>query len=114
MSNCLPDANRIPEKMDLGDLTLVALDPPPAVAIVAIATIPFYQYDHAAYNATSGIIEIPLSDGMATTLENMDLQLRGADGTVYLSEEALRSIPSDPNLYMSQGGNGDYHCASLQ
>jgi hypothetical protein len=103
LSNCIPDANRTPEKVDLGDLTLTAADPAPAVAILDLATIPFSQYNQAAYQATSGIIDIPIDKGMAQTLATMDLKLTSAKGSMDLSEVALRAVPSDPNLYMNQG-----------
>ncbi len=103
LSNSMPDANRDPEKIDLGDLTLVATDPPPAVAIMEVATIPFSQYDQAAYLRTSGIVDIPIPSGMAATLRNRDLSLQSGNGQTLMNEEPLRAIPEQPNLYINEG-----------
>lgn len=103
LSNCVPWDSRTPTKLDVGPLTLVAADPPPAVAITTVATIPASAYDQAAYEATSGIIDIPLDPGVAASLAKMDLRLVGGNGTAYLEEAPLRAIPSQPNLYIDQG-----------
>lgn len=103
LSNCIPWASRIPTKANLGDLRIVAADPPPAVAIMNVATIPASAYGEAAYAATSGIIDIPIDSGLARTLKGMNLGVMGGDGTKYLDEAPLRAIPSQPNLYIDQG-----------
>jgi hypothetical protein len=103
LSNSLPCANRETEKIDIGELTLLAADPPPAVAIATIAKIPFQHYDRAALEATSGIVDIPLDTGLVASLAGMNLSLQGPDGTTYLVEAPLRAIPMAPNLYVNQG-----------
>lgn len=103
LSNCIPWNSRTPTKVELGDLTIVAADPPPAVAVMNVATIPAAGYDQAAYEATSGIVDIPLDPGLAATLAKMDLGLLGGDGTRYLDEAPLRAVPSQPNLYIDEG-----------
>ncbi|OYY76029.1 MAG: hypothetical protein B7Y43_17050 [Sphingomonas sp. 28-62-20] len=111
LSNCIPWASRAPDKVDLGVLTLTAADPPPAVAIMEVAQIQPDQYDQAAYEATSGIIDIPLNPGTAELLKNMNLSLVGGDGTKYLDEAPLRAIPSEPNLYLNEG---DTHITTVR
>jgi hypothetical protein len=103
LSNAIPAANREAEKINLGELRLVAADPPPAVAITTVATIPFSRYDRAAFEATSGLLELPLDAAVAKSLAGMDLSIRGPDGTVYLTEAPLRPLPVSPNLYVNQG-----------
>jgi hypothetical protein len=103
LSNSVPCANRQSDKIDMGELSLVAADPPPAVALTTVAKIPFKNYDRAAFEATSGIVELPLDAALAKSLAGMDLSLRGPDGTAYLVEAALRAIPTAPNLYVDQG-----------
>ncbi|HEY6815074.1 MAG TPA: hypothetical protein VI168_06005, partial [Croceibacterium sp.] len=103
MSNFVPWGSRTPDKADLGTLKIVAADPPPAVAIMDVATLAYAQYDQAAYEATSGIVDIPLASGLAATLANMDFSVLGGDGTKLLEEAPLRAIPADPNLYADQG-----------
>ncbi|HEX2255962.1 MAG TPA: hypothetical protein VHG92_04520 [Afifellaceae bacterium] len=102
LSNCIPAANRAADKVDLGELTLVAADPPPAVAIMEVAKIPYSQYDRAAYEATSGIIDIKIDPGLGKQLSKMNLGLTGS-AAKYLEEAPLRAIPGDPNLYLNEG-----------
>ena len=102
LSNCIPAADRATEKVDLGDLTLTAADPAPAVAILTVATIPLSQYDRAAYDATSGILDIPIDAALAQRLGKLDLGLTCSAGKL-LAEVPLRAIPGDPNLYINQG-----------
>jgi hypothetical protein len=68
-----------------------------------IGSIPFDQYDQAAYEATSGIVDIPIGPDMAAVLAKMDFSVLGGDGTKYLEEAQLRAVPADPNLYADQG-----------
>lgn len=103
LSNFVPWGSRTPDKADLGTLRIAAADPPPAVAILEVATLDYAQYDQAAYEATSGIVDIPINPGLAATLAKMNFSVRGGDGTSYLEEAPLRAIPADPNLYAEQG-----------
>jgi hypothetical protein len=102
LSNCIPAANRATDKVDLGELTLIAADPPPAVAIMEVAKIPYGQYDRAAYEATSGIIDIKIDPGIARQLARMNLGLTGS-AAKYLQEAPLRAISDTPNLYLDEG-----------
>lgn len=102
LSNTIPCANRATDKIPIGTLHITAADPPPAVAIEQVATIELGQYDRLAYEATSGIVEIPFPDA-ARRLTNMNLAISGPDGTKYLAEAPLRAIPGTPNCYVNQG-----------
>ena len=103
LSNAIPDQNRAPEKFNLGDLKVVAVDSTTNTGI-SLATFSYEQYNQAAYEQTSGILELPIPAGTAQTAANMDLELRSADDTiVYLSEVPLRALPNQPNLYIDQG-----------
>jgi len=102
-SNTIPCMDRATDKVDLGTLTLIAADPPPAVAIARVADIPLGQYDRAAFEATSGIIDIPLDSGRVEQLARMNLAIIGSDGTAYLQESPVRAVPLQPNLYIDQG-----------
>lgn len=102
-SNTIPCSNRATDKIDLGTLTLTASDPPPAVAIEQIATIDFSKYDRAAFEATSGIIDIELDSATVKQIAGMNLAITAADGTSYLQEDVLRAVPLQPNLYVNQG-----------
>jgi hypothetical protein len=104
-SNTIPCANRDSDKLDLGTLKVTATDPDSAVATAEIATINFSQYDRAAYEAASGIIDIPLAGESLTQLANVNLSISDEEGTIYLQEDVLRAIPSVSNLYLDQGQN---------
>ncbi|MCF3973983.1 hypothetical protein [Paracoccus salsus] len=106
LSNCIPARNRDAEKVDLGDLKLIAADPAPAVAITEIATIPYSRYDQAAFEATSGIVDIPLAPGVAKSLAGMNLSV-SAGGKTYLEEAPLRAISDKPNCYLDEGSPGE-------
>ncbi|MEN9867921.1 MAG: hypothetical protein RL748_3511 [Pseudomonadota bacterium] len=102
-SNTIPCSDRATDKIDLGTLTLTASDPPPAVAVAQIATIDFSKYDRAAFEATSGIIDIELDGDTVKQIAGMNLAITAADGTRYLEEDVLRAVPLQPNLYVNQG-----------
>lgn len=106
-SNTIPYSDRATDKFNLGTLTLTASDPPPAVAVAQVATIDYSHYDRAAFEATSGIIDVPLSPGQIALLANTNLAISGGDGTSYLQEDVLRAVPTAPNLYMDQGQNAN-------
>lgn len=102
-SNTMPCTNRATDKFDLGALTVTAADPPPAVAIAQIATIGSSQYSRKAFEATSGIIDIPLPAATIAQIAGMDLAITTADGTAFLSEDVLRAVPLQANVYINQG-----------
>lgn len=102
MSNAVPWASRAPEKCNLGTLQILAADPPPAVAIASVASLDFSQYDQAAYEATSGIVTIPLGSNGGNLLRNMDLSIQMENGTPLVQEQALRAIALEGNLYTEQ------------
>jgi hypothetical protein len=102
LSNTIPCADRAGEKIDIGALSLVATDPPGTV-VTTVAALPYARYDRSVYEASSGIVDIPLDPALARSLAGMDLSLKGPDGTVYLVEAPLRAVPFAPNLYVDQG-----------
>ena len=103
LSNAIPAGNQAGDRINLGTLTLVASDPPPAVARMVVGTIPPELYTGAGFDGTSGIVDIRLRPGLSEVLRNMDLTLEGQDGTVYAVEQPLRALPVTPNLYLDQG-----------
>lgn len=104
LSNCIPERDRVPNKIDLGPMSLVAVDPEDKHTVLArLAELSYSQYDKAAYEASSGIVTLPLQPADALIAAKADLQLRGSDGTLYLDETAVRAIPLQPNIYLPQG-----------
>lgn len=101
LQNSIPCRTQATDKFDLGTLSILAADPPPAVAIEEVAQVPFGLYDRAAYEATSGIVTVELPSAQA--LENMVISIKGPDGApTYLAEMRYRALPAQPNLYADQ------------
>jgi hypothetical protein len=102
LSNCVPETSRDLTKKDLGALTVVAVDPATSNA-TPLGTLTYAQYDRAAYEASSGIVTIPLTPALAGVATTQDIQLRDSTGAVLLGEQRLRAIPVTPNLYLNEG-----------
>jgi hypothetical protein len=102
-------ANSVPEtgldltKANLGDLTAFAVAPDGKTVLAKLGTFGYDAYDRKAYEASAGIITLPVDPGAADTAKTADIQLRQKDGTVLLAETALRAIPAVPNLYLDEG-----------
>jgi len=101
LQNSIPCATQATDKIDLGTLSVLAADPPPAVAIEEVAQIQLGQYDRAAYEAQSGIVTIELPSGQ--DCERMVFSIKGpGDAPTYLEEMRYRALPVQPNLYADQ------------
>ncbi len=106
LSNCIPEVDRVPNKIDLQTLSVVAVDPNDKQKVLAnLASLNFSQYDRAAYESGSGIVTLPVNPADVTIAATANLQLRGSDGMLYLDEAPIRAIPSQPNIYLDQGEN---------
>lgn len=97
LTNAVPWNTATPDKANLGNLYLSAGDMP-------LATLTPDQYGQAAYLATSGLVDValPVSDA---PLDLGDITVSvDVDGvrTTVLAEQALRAIPLEPNLYVTQ------------
>lgn len=101
LSNSVPEIDGNLTKMNLGDLTIVAVDRATNTS-TTLGTIPYSQYDRAAYEASGGVVAVTLAKGMAELASTRDLQLRNASGTL-LDELPLRAIPETPNVYLDEG-----------
>jgi hypothetical protein len=102
LSNCVPEIDKNLTKQKLGTLTVVAVDPA-SQAVTTLGSFGYNQYDRAAYEASAGILTVPLAAGAAQSAADKNLQLRGASGAALLAELALRAIPATPNLYLDEG-----------
>ncbi|AJP71390.1 hypothetical protein [Sphingomonas hengshuiensis] len=97
LSNCVPWINRTPDKADVGEISLEA-------GGKTIAALSPADYAQASYEATSGIVDIPIPPASLPLLDG-DLSLVAkVDGNpvTLLAEKALRAIPLEPNLYVDQ------------
>ncbi|MDQ0464988.1 hypothetical protein QO010_002772 [Caulobacter ginsengisoli] len=92
-------------KQDLGPLTAVAVAADGTTVLAQLGTFAYADYDKDAYDKSSGIVVLPLDADAAQAAADNDIQLRGADGTVYLAEAAIRAYPLTPNLYIDEGDN---------
>ena len=105
LSNTVPETSRSLAKQDLGPLSVVALDAATGES-KQLGTLAVAQYDQAAYDASSGIVVMPLAKDLAAYAANRDIQITDATGKALLIERALRAIPASPNLYLDEGGTG--------
>lgn len=103
LSNCIPEVDNALNKQDYGNLTVAAVNPA-TQATTQVATFGYSQYNRAAYEASAGIVTLPLASGIAQSLASQNLELKDSAGQVSLTELPLRAIPSDPNLYLDEGG----------
>jgi hypothetical protein len=110
LSNSIPEDDDNLKKHDYGTLNIVAVDPI-SKAITNLGSVSYNQYDHAAYEASAGIVTIPIAPRAAQAASDADLQLRDSSGNVLLAELPLRCIPATPNLYLDEG---DHATASFQ
>ena len=101
LSNSVPEVDKILTKQDLGVLSIVAVDPA-SKASTTVGSFGYAQYDRNAYEATAGIVTVPVSPGVGN-LSDTDLQVVGSSGNQLLAEMPLRCIPADPNLYLDEG-----------
>lgn len=102
LSNSISETDLQETKQNLGALTLFAKDPING-SQTKLGTIDYAQYARDAYRASAGIVTLQLDTNQAKAAETGNLQMSGADGTPYLSEQPFRAIPSDPNLYLNFG-----------
>ena len=105
LSNSVPEVDKDLTKMKLGPLTVVAVGPvgPVAQATTTLGTFDYSQYDRAAYEASAGIVTVPLAAGTAQAAAAGNIALQDANGNVLLAELPLRAIPATPNLYLDEG-----------
>jgi hypothetical protein len=102
-------ANSVPEtdvdliKLDLGNLTVVAVGPDGSTVLATLGTFGYDAYKREAYEAGAGLLTLRLDPAAAKTAQTADIQLRQQDNTVLLAEAALRAIPAMPNIYLEEG-----------
>jgi len=99
-------ANSVPEtgfdlvKADLGPLDVVART---AGGDVTVATLLYDRYGTAAYNATSGLVDLPLDEAGAAAVAGGDLEVRAASGAPLLREQPLTVCADQANVYLEEG-----------
>jgi len=102
LSNSIPEVDKDLTKQDLGPLSVVAVDPATQES-TDLGSFGYDQYDRAAYEATAGIVTVPLTAGTTAALADKDIQVRDASGNQLLVESPFRAIPATPNLYLDEG-----------
>lgn len=100
LSNSVPETGFDVTKLDLGPLGVFAKAPD---GDVALGTLDYAAYDTAAYEATSGIVTLPLEPTQAAAADTSDLELRSADGSAVLTEQPLTVTADPPNVYLEEG-----------
>jgi hypothetical protein len=100
-SNSVPEIDKDLTKKDLGTLSVGYVDS--SQKFTSLASFGYDRYNKAAYEASAGIIVLPVTASAAKDAANQDLQIRQSDGTILLAEIALRAIPAIPNCYLDEG-----------
>ena len=100
LSNSVPEVDVALTKQDLGRLSVVAVDQSGAVQ-QELGSIPYTSYDRTAYEASAGLVTLPLAPGMAGKIAGLNLQVNDVHGPI-LQEQAFRAIPLAPNFYVDQ------------
>ncbi|MFC4705125.1 hypothetical protein [Paraburkholderia caffeinitolerans] len=100
LSNSVPEVDVALTKQDLGRLSVVAIDQSGAVQ-QELGSIPYKSYDRTAYEASAGLVTLPLAPGMAEKIAVLNLQVNTVQGPI-LQEQAFRAIPLTPNFYADQ------------
>ena len=104
-SNTVPEVDKDLTKQNLGTLSIGYVDSS-TQKFATLASFGYDQYNKTAYEASAGIIVLPVTAALAKDAKNAataDLQIRQADGTVLLNEIAARAIPAVPNQYLDEG-----------
>lgn len=102
LANSIPETDKDCTKANLGTLSVVALSSSGGGS-TPLGTIPYCGYDKAAYEASSGIVTLQLTEDHAKLAATSDIQVVDGNGHVQLTEAALRAIPVVPNNYMNEG-----------
>jgi hypothetical protein len=104
LSNSIPEIDRDLTKQNLGTLSVVALGSGGSSDVV-LGTLPYDQYDRAAYEASSGIVNLSLTPQQAQAAATQNIAIRDGQGNLLLTESALRVIPASPNFYIDEGAS---------
>ena len=100
LGNSIPEADRVLTKTDLGPLNIAVAG---ATGTTNLGTLIYAQYNRGAYEASSGIVTVPLTPQQAQAASSGDLQLQDSQGNVLIAEVGLRALPAVPNLYLDEG-----------
>lgn len=103
LSNSVPETGADLTKADLGELSVIASSAGPEILQVNLGSFGYDAYDRAAYERTAGLVTLKVGTAIPDWARRADLRLVKADGTVLLSEQALRAIPATPNTYLDEG-----------
>jgi hypothetical protein len=90
-------------KANLGELTAVAVAPDGKTVLATLGTFGYDAYRKEAYEASAGIVTLDVDPAAAQKAQTADIQLRLQDGTVLMTEAALRAVPMTPNIYLDVG-----------
>lgn len=105
LSNSIPETGADLQKLDLGTLHLVAVDPVDN-AESHLGKFGYQQYNRAAYEAGAGIVSFDIDPKALPQAKKGNWQLRTETGEAVLTEAARRLIPRKPNQYLDEGRDG--------
>lgn len=101
-SNSVPEIDKNLTKQDLGTLSVGYVDSS-SQKFTSVASFGYDKYNKTAYEASAGLIVLPVTAALVKAAASQDLEIRQADGTVLLSEIPERAIPAVPNQYLDEG-----------
>jgi hypothetical protein len=104
LANSVPEVDIDLTKVNLGDLTAVAVASDGKTILATLGTFGYDAYRKDAYEASAGIVALRVDPAAAQKAQTADIQLRKQDGSVLLAETALRAVAETPNVYLDQGG----------
>ena len=87
-------------KEDLGTLQVVAKT---TGGDIGLGELSYSAYNKAAYEATSGLVELMLDSDQQMAARDADIEIRRATGDAVLTEQPLLACADRPNVYLEPG-----------
>ncbi len=101
LSNSVPEVDLDCTKLDLG--TLLVQVTPSASTPVTVAEIPYGLYDKTAYEASAGLVTVPVTEEGKALLNNHEITITAGTAGPQVVESPIRAISDSPNLYLDAG-----------
>lgn len=93
-------------KADFGPLTIGVVAPDSS--FTSIATIDYAQYQQSAYEASAGIIDIPLPSAATQLLADGALAIQAQQGATVLLEQPYTAETDTRGIYLDQNGQTEF------
>lgn len=104
LSNSISETGPDLAKANLGPLHIAAVDSATGKS-TPLATLQTADYDREAYERTCGLVVVEVDPAAAAAAADADIHVYNDAGLCLLQEQALRAIPTTPNLYINESDN---------